>query len=146
MTLNKNKRILQHQNLKQVKMYFFVCFLWITYISAQYYSYAARKLKFSHMQWEIKLLKKASTRVIEKKIKSSSKEYLVGMNFKLWPMEKFSENCKPVRVFVYKITELLSFMTFCVVHLKSKEVCYLPWQNKYSNFNTACHSKPKCFL
>ena len=36
--------------------------------------------------------------------------------------------------------------TFRRVQKNSKEVFYLPWQNKYSDLNNTCHIKPNIFL
>ena len=35
---------------------------------------------------------------------------------------------------------------FFQVHSNSKEVSYLPWQNKYPKLKTTCHIKAKCFV
>ena len=48
------------------------------------------------------------TRVDKKKIKSSKKEYIIGTCLKFSPMKTFSENCNPLRVWlwlVYNFTE-----------------------------------------
>ena len=37
----------------------------------------------------------------------------------------------------------MPFTTFRGVHSNSEEVSYIPSQNKYSNWKTACHIKPK---
>ena len=42
--------------------------------------------------------------------------------------------------------ELLSLVTFLRVHLNSKEVSYLSWQNTYPNLKPTKHGKVKLFL
>ena len=48
--------------------------------------------------------------------------------------------------FVYKFTEIIVARDFLRVHSNSKEVSYLPWQNKYPNLKTTYHIEPKFFL
>ena len=70
-----------------------------------------------------------------------------ALNFGQW--KTFSENYKPIRVwswFVYKFTEIIVARDFLRVHSNSKEVSYLPWQNKYPNLKTTYHIKPHFFL
>ena len=65
---------------------------------------------------------KISTRVNQINIKSSSKD----LGFDQW--KTFCKNYESITVWLlllYKIAELQ-------VHLNSKQVSYLPWQNKYS--------------
>ena len=40
----------------------------------------------------------------------------------------------------------MSLATFGRVHLNSKEVSYLPWQNKYFNLRTTYYIKQKRFF
>ena len=42
--------------------------------------------------------------------------------------------------------EKLSLATFLRVHSNTKEIFYLPWQNKYPVLKTNCHIKPNVFL
>ena len=69
---------------------------------------------------------------------------------KFWPMKnifrKLLANEGLIMVCLQIYQELLSLATFLRVHSNSKEVSYLPWQNKYPNLKTTCHIKPKFFV
>ena len=68
-----------------------------------------------------------------------------ALNSDQW--KPFSGNYKLMRIWswlVYKC--LLSLAAFLRVHLNSKEVSYLSWQNPYPNLKTTCHIKLKFFL
>ena len=86
----------------------------------------------------------------QKKIKSSRKNMSYERAFESDQWKTFSENYKPMRVWLwlaYKIyRELLSLATFLRVHSNSKEVSYLSWQNRYPNLKITCHIKLKLFL
>ena len=77
----KNK-IFQHQYQKQVKMYLFVCISWLVSFGVciyirYYFDVVRNKLQTTNIY----------TRVDKKKIKSSRKEYVIRICFKLWPMK-----------------------------------------------------------
>ena len=58
------------------------------------------------------LKQKTSTRVIQKKIKSSSKDYVIATSFNFWPMRNISESYKPIKAFYFQnYRELLSYDT-----------------------------------
>ena len=90
------------------------------------------------------------SRVNQKKIKSSRKEYVMWLCFKFWPIKSIfpklwvNEGLIMACLQIYR--KLLLLVTFLRVHSNSKEVSYLPWQNTYPNLKTTCHIKLKFFL
>ena len=90
------------------------------------------------------------SRVNQKKIKSSRKEYVMWTCFKFWPMKsilrKLKANKSLIMACLQLYQKLLSLVTFLRVHSNSKEVSYLPCQNTYPNLKTTCHIKLKFFL
>ena len=59
---------------------------------------------------------------------------------------KTQPNESLIMAFLQIYREKLSLATFLQVHSNSKEVSYLPWQNKYPGLKATCHIKPKFFL
>ena len=49
-------------------------------------------------------------------------------------------------VYLQIYQEFLLLATFLRIHLNSKEVYYLSWQNAFSNYETTCHIKLKFSL
>ena len=90
------------------------------------------------------------TRVNQKKIKSSIKEYIMGTCFKFWPMKNIFRNLSANKSLIMACLqiyrELLSLATFLLVHSNSEGVPYLPWQNKYFNLKTNGHIELKFSL
>ena len=91
-----------------------------------------------------------STRVNQKKIKSSRKENVMCTYFTLWPMKKIFRKLKAneslVMTCLQAYRESLSPAIFLRVHANSKEISYLSWQNRYPNLKTASHMKLNIFL
>ena len=83
-------------------------------------------------------------------IKSSRREHVMRTCFKFWPMKnifgKLSANETLNMACLQIHWEQLSLATFLRAHSNSKEISYLPWQNKYPNLKTTSHIKPKFFL
>ena len=140
----KNK-IFHYQYQKQVKIYLFVCISWLVSfgvcIYIQYYFDVVRnKLQTTNIY----------TRVDKKKIKSSRKEYVIRICFKLWPMKNIfwklwaNESLNMACLQIYQ--ELLSLVTFLWVHSNSKEISYLYWQNTYPNLKNYLSYEAKIFL
>ena len=67
-----------------------------------------------------------------------------ALNFDQWKI--FSESYKPLTVCLQIYREWMSLATFLRVHSNSKEVSFLPWQNKYPNLKTTCHIMPIFFM
>ena len=67
-----------------------------------------------------------------------------ALNFDQWKI--FSESYKPLTVCLQIYREWMSLATFLRVHSNSKEVSFLPWQNKYPSLKTTCHIMPIFFL
>ena len=90
------------------------------------------------------------TRFNKNKIKSSRKEYAIRTCFKFWPMKnifrKLEANESLIMTCLQIYWKLLSLATFLQVHSNSKEVFYLPCQNRYPNLKTTCRFKLKFFL
>ena len=106
-------------------------------------------MKISLVWWEINSNYYIS-RVNQKKIISSRKEYIKWKCFKFWPMKNFfrkilvDESLILACLQIYQ--ELLLLMTFLRVHSNSKEVSHLSWQNTYPNLKTTCHINLKFLL
>ena len=104
----------------------------------------------SHTIFLFTLNTKLSTRVNQKKIKSSRNEYLMWTCFKFWPMKnifwKLKANESLIMACLQIYRELLSLTTFLRVHSNWKEVSCLSLQNTYRNLKTTWHIKVKFFL
>ena len=59
---------------------------------------------------------------------------------------KLYTNQSFIMVCLQNYQECMSLATFHRVQSNSKEIYYLPWQNKYSDLKTTCHLKPNFFL
>ena len=86
---------------------------------------------------------KISIELNQRRIKRSSKEFVTWKYLKFWPMKKISEDYKPINslvvVCLQYYREYLSLTTFHWVHSNTKEVSYLPWQNKFPSLKTTYH-------
>ena len=94
-----------------------------------------------------------NTRVNQKKIKSSSKEYVTRIRLTINGKRTFSENyifrmsqLELVMACLQNCREQLSLATFCHVSSNLREVLYFYRQNNYSNLRTTCHIKPNFLL
>ena len=128
---------------KQVKMLVFISWL-VSFgvcIRIQYFFDVVRN----------KLQTKSLLELIKRRSKAQEKNMSCerGLNFFQW--KTFSENYKPVRVWlwlVYKFAEnycRLRLFLACV-HSNSEDVSYLSCQNTYLNLKTTCHTKLKLLL
>ena len=122
---------------ENVCVYFLIVFPWSLY-SHTVFTYNIQKLTLN-TKYLLELIKKDQ---------KFEKEYITWTCFKFWPMKKFSENYEPMRVLMMACLQIYrqSFATFLLVHLNSKEVSYLSWQNTYPELKTTCHIKLKFFL
>ena len=77
---------------------------------------------------------------LSKKIKSSTKEYVMWTCFKYWPMKRIFQKLKDngilITIYLQICRELSNLPIFFRVHSNSKEVAYVSYQNTYPNLNT----------
>ena len=133
---NKN-RIFHHQYQRQVKTCIFLYLLhdWFYFEFVFIYS--------------ISLMYKYLPELIKTRSKVKEKKHFMWLRFKFWPMKIIFPKLQATKLImvclqIYQEQPLLA--TFCQVHSNSKEVSYLPWQNKYPNLKTTCHIKSKFSL
>ena len=134
-------RFFQHHYQKQVKIFVLL------------HDWFPMKFVFTYntslMWWEEKF-KHLISRVNQKKIKSSRKEYVTWTCFKFWPMKnifrKLSANESLIVACLQIYRELSNLPTFLRFHSNSKLISYLPWQNTYPNLRSTYHIKLKFFL
>ena len=100
---------------------------------------------FDMVRNKLQTIKISILKLIKRRSKVQEKNMSCERALKFVQWKTFSENYKPMRVwlwFVYKFTENY----FLRVHSNSKEVSYLSWQNRYGNLKTNCHIELKIFL
>ena len=103
----------------------------------------------SVLWWEINSKQEISTRVNQKKFRSSRKEYHVNMLSILTNEKHFPKTINQWEFGYGLFTNLLRIIVACdllLVHSNSEEVSYLSWQNSYPNLKTTSHIKLNFFL
>ena len=93
---------------------------------------------FMRYKYLLELLKRRS------KVQEKNMSCERGLNFDQW--KTFSENSRPMRVWLWLVYKFKSLATFLRVHSNSEEASYLSWQNTYPNLKTTCCIKLKFFF